>query len=512
VCGTTKKETITAVGYHNYGTDWIIDKAPTCTELGSKSHHCTVCGEKTDITPVDMAVHTWDEGEITYPVSCTVNGEITFKCKVCGEKMTEDILATGHTYSDAWTVDKEATTEQEGEKSHHCVKGDDRTDITVIPKLEKPTETPTESATQPTTSGATQPTSQSATSAATQKPTQSATSQSTTSAATQPTQSATSQSTTSAATQPTTSQSATSAATQPTQKPTQSAPSQSTTSAATQPTQSATSQSTTSAATQKPTQSAPSQSTTSAATQPATSQTTTQPTQEEVAVSDSEAALVEITVSYESENVPQTAFTESKAEVLNKLLTTGEKIEVKAGADVTVSMKVENVKAEDKAEESTAIQTVVASMTEQNTIGMYLDITLEKNVGNSAPVQIKENLAGKISISLEVPAEMINTDTTKTRKYSVVRYHESDNGEVSVDVLDCDFADGKITFESDKFSVYAIVYSDTAITSDNNAQTDNTGKNAPTGDSLSSVYVIGLFVLLIISAIVVFVLLRKKKL
>jgi hypothetical protein len=50
-CGETKTEEIPALG-HKYSTEWTIDKQPTTTEEGSKSHHCTVCGDKTDITVI----------------------------------------------------------------------------------------------------------------------------------------------------------------------------------------------------------------------------------------------------------------------------------------------------------------------------------------------------------------------------------------------------------------------------------------------------------------------------
>lgn len=37
---------------HDYSKDWTIDKKATCTEEGSKSHHCTRCDSKSDITSI----------------------------------------------------------------------------------------------------------------------------------------------------------------------------------------------------------------------------------------------------------------------------------------------------------------------------------------------------------------------------------------------------------------------------------------------------------------------------
>ena len=44
-------EVIKATG-HKYSTEWTTDVAPTDTTPGSKSHHCTVCDAKTDVTEI----------------------------------------------------------------------------------------------------------------------------------------------------------------------------------------------------------------------------------------------------------------------------------------------------------------------------------------------------------------------------------------------------------------------------------------------------------------------------
>ncbi len=38
---------------HSYSDEWTVDVEPTHTTDGSKSHHCTVCGDKTDITVIE---------------------------------------------------------------------------------------------------------------------------------------------------------------------------------------------------------------------------------------------------------------------------------------------------------------------------------------------------------------------------------------------------------------------------------------------------------------------------
>ena len=69
--------------------------------------------------------------------TCTVDGIGHRKCTKCGKTIESHIIVkAAHQFSTQWTIDKEATTTEEGEKSHHCTRAgcDARTDITSIPK------------------------------------------------------------------------------------------------------------------------------------------------------------------------------------------------------------------------------------------------------------------------------------------------------------------------------------------------------------------------------------------
>ena len=54
----------------------------------------------------DKAAHTWDEGKVTTPATCTTPGEKTFTCTVCSATKTEPVPATGHTYNQTKVEDK----------------------------------------------------------------------------------------------------------------------------------------------------------------------------------------------------------------------------------------------------------------------------------------------------------------------------------------------------------------------------------------------------------------------
>lgn len=55
VCNTVleRQQTVPALG-HDFKTDFSVDKEPTVTEKGSKSKHCSRCGEKAEVTEIPM--------------------------------------------------------------------------------------------------------------------------------------------------------------------------------------------------------------------------------------------------------------------------------------------------------------------------------------------------------------------------------------------------------------------------------------------------------------------------
>ena len=137
-CDKTKTEAIEALG-HAYSDEWTVDKEATCEEAGSKSHHCTRpdCDSKSEVTEIEALGHEWGEGKETKAPTCTEAGEKTYTCTRCNATKTEAIEALGHSYSDEWTVDKEASCEEAGSKSHHCTRSgcDSKSEVTEIEAL-----------------------------------------------------------------------------------------------------------------------------------------------------------------------------------------------------------------------------------------------------------------------------------------------------------------------------------------------------------------------------------------
>lgn len=117
----TTDDTIKDKAAHTFG-DWIIDKAATETETGSKHRDCSVCEYSETVTiPVNPhthkpssewskdvnthwhnctandgermneAAHTWNGGAVTTPPTHTQDGVKTYTCSVCSQTKTEAI-------------------------------------------------------------------------------------------------------------------------------------------------------------------------------------------------------------------------------------------------------------------------------------------------------------------------------------------------------------------------------------------------------------------------------------
>lgn len=109
VCKATKTEPIPVIAHkyewkHDETNHWqecsvchdIIDKA----EHTYASHKCedTATCTKAECGYVKPAgQHSWNDGEVTTPATCTTDGVKTYTCKVCSETKTEPIKAPGHT-------------------------------------------------------------------------------------------------------------------------------------------------------------------------------------------------------------------------------------------------------------------------------------------------------------------------------------------------------------------------------------------------------------------------------
>ena len=105
---------------------YTIDKEPTCHTEGSKSIHCSVCGEATTAfeTIPATGAHVWD---YEHPVSltestCTTQGSATYRCKTdgCGATTSVTLALAEHTWLTDYIYLEDATCQHGGHKSRMC--------------------------------------------------------------------------------------------------------------------------------------------------------------------------------------------------------------------------------------------------------------------------------------------------------------------------------------------------------------------------------------------------------
>ena len=175
------------------------------------------------------------------------------------------------------------------------------------------------------------------------------------------------------------------------------------------------------------------------------------------------AGKVENTTDSE-DNAHNAALDTPTEELDDKLLTEEEQKLVENGVSVYVKLTAKDI----SSSVSDADKLLVREQLGENTVGMYLDITLTKQLGDAA-VKITET-AGAVIVTVTVPKELRNTDPKMLRIYKIIRVHEG-----TANVLDASFDEktGKLAFETDCFSTYALVYADTPV-SDIPTTGDNT--------------------------------------
>ena len=127
--GKTKQEVIPATGKHTY--EVTDSTAATCTEAGSVTYTCSVCGD-TYTEETDLAEHTYEVTETT-DATCTEDGSTTYTCSVCGDTYEETIPATGHDDGE-WTVTKSAGAFSTGTKELRCTVCGEVLDTETIPQ------------------------------------------------------------------------------------------------------------------------------------------------------------------------------------------------------------------------------------------------------------------------------------------------------------------------------------------------------------------------------------------
>lgn len=150
-----------------------------------------------------------------------------------------------------------------------------------------------------------------------------------------------------------------------------------------------------------------------------------------------------------------------------------------ADINAIVIVTIDNQKEEQVPEEASKSINELAKEKENIKVVSFFDITLNvKNNVTGETLGTLSTLDNKIKFNMALPEELTKVAEGYTRKYYVVRYHDGKSEIISASV------DGNVlSFESDKFSTYALAYED--------VKNENV-VNPPTSDKIVLDLVVGI--------------------
>ncbi len=179
--------------------------------------------------------------------------------------------------------------------------------------------------------------------------------------------------------------------------------------------------------------------------------------------------------------------------ILGEAASTNEDALKAVAEGINVSAAIEVTEIETPEEEIVAkVEEALAKQNENGVVVGYFDVSvLLKNTLTNETISNISELASPIELTVALPSELQTVSEGYTRAFYVIREH---NGKV--ELLETSLAsDGKsLTFETDKFSTYALTYVDTLASSETPTTPENPSEETPevpqTFDSLTT-YMIG---------------------
>ncbi len=158
--------------------------------------------------------------------------------------------------------------------------------------------------------------------------------------------------------------------------------------------------------------------------------------------------------------------------VKNNILTPEEKESVEEGKEIIILLEMSKETSPDSDIEAGIIDKVreVYDEAGENCQFLYLDLELSKiiqenGIAEGSPESITDTKGAELIISLDLPKELLNTNSRINRKYFIIRSHQQEDTTYSYDLIQSTFdkSTGKLTFASGLFSIYGISYIDEPI-------------------------------------------------
>ena len=106
---TIEAMTIKATG-HDWTPEWTVDKAASCTEEGSRSHHCKNCSEVKDRETIAKKAHNLTKVEAKAATCTEAGNKAYWTCNTCHNVFSDELGKTETTVADM-TIAKKPHTE-----------------------------------------------------------------------------------------------------------------------------------------------------------------------------------------------------------------------------------------------------------------------------------------------------------------------------------------------------------------------------------------------------------------
>ena len=152
---------------------------------------------------------------------------------------------------------------------------------------------------------------------------------------------------------------------------------------------------------------------------------------------------------------PATSVKGLDIEVADKLLTDAERSQVYNGENLLVYLKVNKLEGSAVPVNDKALTEVEAAKNSGLKEGIYLDLSIWKQIGSGAPTPVTNaETAEKLTITVTLP-ETLKAPAGKVRTYCVIRVHSG-----TVTWLPAQLDGDQISFTTDRFSTYSIWYTE----------------------------------------------------
>ena len=126
------------------------------------------------------------------------------------------------------------------------------------------------------------------------------------------------------------------------------------------------------------------------------------------------------------------------------------------GEHATIYLKISNITATASENDKYLCTTAVKAKNADGVVGLYMDLSLFKKVGNNAEQKLFDTNGKKIKITVTVPEDLRPTDNDVVRTYYLIRIHNG-RAQILATTVSPNYT---FSFETDLFSTYAIGYAD----------------------------------------------------